>query len=70
MLLNADNLPSVIGGSVLGIAGFALCGINYLIYKNAVAKKTKKLLPIIDENEEKLASVLEKGNDLLSRDII
>lgn len=70
VLLNTDNLPSVIGGSVLGIAGFALCGINYLIYKNAVAKKTKKLLPIIDENEEKLASVLEKGNDLLSRDII
>lgn len=35
-----------------------------------VEKKTGELLPIIDDNEEKLANILEKGNDLLKADLI
>ena len=47
-----------------------MCVINYPVYKNMVVKKTKKLLPVIDSNEEKLANILEKGNDLLKSDLI
>lgn len=65
-----NSIPALVGGIVLGIVGFVLCGVNYLIYKKLVEKKTKQVLPIIDDNEEKLANLLEKGNDLLSADAI
>ncbi len=69
-MLIENNIPAFVGGIVLGIAGIVLCGINYLIYKKISEKKTKTLLPIIDDNEEKLANILEKGNDLLKTDLI
>lgn len=64
------NIPALAGGIVLGVVGIALCSVNYLIYKKLVDKKTKALLPVIDDNEEKLANLMEKGNDLLSADLI
>ncbi len=69
-MLYENSIPAFIGGIVLGIAGIVLCGINYYIYKKLVAKKTKQVLPVIDDNEEKLAGVLEKGNELLRTDFI
>lgn len=65
-----NNVPAFAGGIILGIVGIVCCGINYLIYKKLVAKKTKSILPVIDDNEEKLANLLEKGNNLLNADII
>lgn len=65
-----DNIPVMVGGIILGIIGIALCCANYFIYKKIVDKNTKKLLPVIDENEEKLANILEKGNDLLQAEQI
>ncbi len=69
-MLKEGSIPALIGGIVLGIVGLALCGLNYFIYSKIVAKKTKEILPVIDETEEKLADILEKGNDLLSAEII
>lgn len=69
-MLIQNNIPAFAGGIILGVFGIALCAINYLIYKKLVAKKTKTLLPVIDDNEEKLANLLEKGNDLLKAEII
>ena len=69
-MLMQNNIPAFTGGVILGIFGIALCSINYSIYKKLVAKKTKTLLPIIDDSEEKLANLLEKGNDLLKAEII
>lgn len=69
-MLLTNNIPAFVGGIVLGVAGIVLCGLNYFIYKKIVDKKTKTLLPIIDDNEEKLANILEKGNDLLKTDLI
>ncbi len=69
-MLTENNIPAFVGGIVLGIVGITLCGVNYLIYKKLAEKKTKTLLPIIDDNEEKLANILEKGNDLLKTDLI
>lgn len=69
-MLIQNNIPAFAGGIILGVLGIALCGINYLIYKKLVTKKTKTLLPVIDDNEEKLANLLEKGNDLLKAEII
>ena len=54
-----DNLPVMIGGIILGIFGICLCGLNYLFYKIIVEKKTKQALPLIDEQEEKLANTLD-----------
>ncbi len=69
-MLTENNVPAFAGGIILGIAGIAFCGINYFIYKKIAEKKTKTLLPVIDENEEKLANILEKGNGLLNADLI
>lgn len=69
-MLIENNIPAFAGGVILGIVGIALCSVNYLIYKKIVEKKTKMLLPIIDDNEEKFANILEKGNDLLHTDLI
>ncbi|MDE6586625.1 MAG: hypothetical protein K2K80_08095 [Clostridia bacterium] len=70
VMLIENSIPALIGGIALGIVGIALCVVNYPIYKNIVTKKTKQVLPVIDDNEEKLANTLEKGNDLLRADTI
>ncbi len=69
-MLVENNLSALIGGILLGIVGIALCGVNYLIFQKMVAKKTKQVLPVIDQTEEKLADILERGNDLLKADLI
>ena len=70
VMLTDNDVPSMIGGVILGVLGIVLMSVNYFIYKKIVEKKTKQLLPLIDENEEKLANVLEKGNDLLIAETI
>lgn len=70
VMLIENSIPAVAGGIVLGVAGLALCGINYVIYSKLAAKKTKKILPVIDQTEEKLANILERGNELLKADLI
>lgn len=69
-MLIVNSIPALVGGIILGVAGIVLCSVNYLIFKTIVAKKTKQVLPVIDDNEEKLANILEKGNGLLSADLI
>lgn len=69
-MLMSNSIPAFVGGVILGIIGIILCGANYFIYKKLVIKKTKSLLPVIDDTEEKLANLLEKGNDLLNTEII
>ncbi len=69
-MLMSDNLFALLGGVALGALGAVLCAVNYPIYKKWVAKKTKQILPVIDQTEEKLANLLEQGNDLLHADRI
>lgn len=65
VMLHPESIPAFIGGVALGIVGIVLCGVNYPIYKKLEDKKTRQMLPAIDDNEEKLAVILEKGNELL-----
>ncbi len=69
-MLLTGNIPAMIGGIVLGVAGIAMCAVTYPIYQKIAARKTKQLLPSIDENEERLANLLEQGNALLRADVI
>ncbi len=69
-MLTENNVPAFVGGIVLGIAGIVLCSVNYLIYKKIEEKKTVQVIPLIDDNEEKLANIFAKGNDLLNTDLI
>ena len=69
-MLVEGSIPALVGGIVLGIIGIVLCGVNYPIYKRLASQKTKALLPVIDETEEKLANLLERGNELLSAERI
>lgn len=69
-MLVEGSVPAFAGGIVLGLAGIALCGVNYPIYKKLAEKKTRSLLPVIDETEEKLANILERGSDLLASERI
>ena len=66
----ATGAIQLAGGLILGVAGLTLCAINYFIYRKIVLKKTADLLPVIDDNEEKLSNILEQGNALLSSDLI
>ena len=70
VMLVEGSIPALVGGIVLGIIGIVLCGVNYPIYKRLASQKTKALLPVIDEAEEKLANLSERGNDLLSAERI
>ena len=70
VMLVESSIPALVGGIVLGIIGIVLCGVNYPIYKRLASHKTKALLPVIDETEEKLANLLERGNELLSAERI
>lgn len=65
-----EGLAAMLGGIALGLAGIALCGVNYLIYAKMTAAKIKQLQPAIEENEEQFANLLEKGNDLLQAEFI
>ena len=69
-MLIENNIPAFAGGIILGVVGIVLCGVNYVIYKKIEEKKTTQALPMIDVNEEKLANILAKGNDLLNADLI
>ena len=69
-MLIENSIPALVGGIILGVVGIALCGVNYVIYTKIAAKKTREVLPVIDQTEEKLANILEKGNALLSAEII
>lgn len=70
VMLNTNSIQAIVGGVALGVIGLVLCGVNYRIYSRLAAKKTKQLLPVIDDNEDKFANLLEKGNDLLNTEII
>lgn len=70
LMVAQGNVGALIGGIVLGVIGIVLMSVNYPIFKKIAEKKTKEVLPLIDENEEQLANVLEKGNDLLSTDLL
>ena len=69
-MLIENSMPALVGSIVLGIVGIVLCGVNYLIYKKISEKKIKQILPIIDDNEEKFANILEKGDELLRAEFI
>lgn len=70
VMLMENSTPAIVIGIVLGVIGIALCCINYLIYRKLADKKIRQVLPIIDANEEKLANLLEQGNDLLYAELI
>lgn len=70
VMLIEDSVPALIGGIAVGVVGLVLCAVNYPVYRAMVAKKTEQVLPALDENEEKLADLLERGNDLLRADLI
>lgn len=69
-MLIENNPAAFAGGIILGVLGIALCCANYFIYKKIAEKKTKQVLPVIDETEEKLADICENGNELLKAEII
>ncbi len=70
VMIGGGGIPAMVGGILLGVVGIVMCAVNYPIYKKIAAKKTAQVLPAIDENEEKLSNLLEKGNDLLTAEFI
>ena len=70
VMLREGSAAAMAGGILLGVLGIALCAVNYFLYKKLATKKTKALLPVIDETEEALANLLEKGNDLLRTELL
>lgn len=70
LIMTVQSTAALAGGIIMGVAGLVLCGVNYFIYRKLAAKKIAKVQPAIDENEEKFANLLERGNELLSAEIL
>ena len=70
LVMTVGGLTATIGGIALGVAGIVMCAINYPIYAKIADKKTREVLPLIDDNDEKFAVTLEKGNELMTADEI
>lgn len=70
LCMTVAGATAIAGGIVLGVVGLVMATINAVVYPKIVAKKTQKVLPVIDQREEQLANILEQGNDLLSTDIL
>ena len=64
-LLHADRAAWLAGGCVLGAAGIVLCAVNYFAYRRLAQKKEARLQPAIEDNEDKLADILERGDGIL-----
>ena len=70
IMLTAQTVAAWIGGIALGVAGIVLCSVNFPIYQGLVGKKTRQLIPVIDDQEEKLAALMENGSELLRTELI
>lgn len=57
--------PMIILCIILAIPGFAGWILPYFIYKRIEKKKTEELIPLIDEKQDELYELCEKGNKLL-----
>lgn len=68
LVMTVGGLAATIGGVALGVVGLVGCTVNYPIYAKIADRKTRSVLPLIDDNDEKIADTLEKGNDLLKAD--
>lgn len=70
IMTTGGSVSGLIGGIILGIIGGAVAVANYPLYKKLVEKKTERILPAIDDNEDKLANLLEQGDTLLRSELI
>lgn len=61
MLGSAQNM--MIGGSIVGVAGIAVCAVNYPIYKRIVAKTSAKVDPLIAKKQDEIASICEDAHN-------
>lgn len=57
--------PQIILCIILAIPGFAGWILPYFVYKKLVAQKTAQLNPMIEEKEEEIYQICEKGHGLL-----
>ena len=60
------NVGAFVAGIIIGVAGIALCAAVYPAYRKMCARASQRVLPAIDDGEQKLADLLERGNELLS----
>lgn len=67
MIENLDRTAFIIG-IIIGIVGIVLCSVNYFIYSKMLIRRSNKINPLIEENEEKIATICEQGQLLISGD--
>ena len=60
-----ESTPALVGGIVLGLAGILLGGLNLMLFRRLVDKKTREVNPVMEDMEEKLAVVCEQAHSLL-----
>lgn len=60
-----ESAPALVGGIVLGLAGILLGGLNLMLFRRLVDKKTREVNPVMEDMEEKLAVVCEQAHGLL-----
>lgn len=70
VMLSDGGIARTICGALTGIVGIILCSVNYPLYRKLADKKSAEIVPLVCDSEEKLANILEKGNDLLTAENI
>lgn len=61
----SGNTAAFVAGIIVGCVGIVMCAVTYPIYRKLADGATKRTLPAIDDGEEKLANLLEQGDELL-----
>ena len=57
--------PRIILSVILAVPAFLGWIIPYFLYKRMVRKQTEKLTPLIEEKQEEIYGICEKGSKLL-----
>ncbi|MDO5330042.1 MAG: hypothetical protein Q4F15_01245 [Bacillota bacterium] len=65
MYMGTVNIAFMVVGIVIGLVGIGLAGLNYPIYQGLKSRKSKEVSPIIEENQEKLSTILEQAHNLI-----
>ena len=64
-MLTENSAPALVGGIILGIAGIALCAVNYPIYKKIAEKRRRRSCPSSTTTKKNLQTCL-KGATICS----
>ena len=63
MEFTAGSIGLMIGGIALGVVGLGICGLAWLVYKKVRSNRHAKLVPLLEDEYNRLADICEVINE-------